>query len=123
VPTVLIVDNNFDDRRILTAILEFYGYKVEAALSGTAGMEAARRIRPDLILINAELPDASGLSVTQALRAEPDIGMIPVLCISNIELRNIDPGEYGCNEIIVAPFSPPDLIAAIRRNVAMPNAG
>src|SRR5688500_11507633 len=108
-PTVLIIDPNFDDRRILTSILAFYGYKVQVALNGSEGLEAARRLRPDLILINTELPDTSGLTATQVIRADANIGMTPVLCISNSELRNTDPGEYGCNEIIVAPFSPPEL--------------
>ena len=123
-PTVLIVDDNFDDRRILTAILEFYGYRVEAALTGSAGIEAARTVRPDLILMNIELPDTDGLTATQTIRADHEIGMTPVLCVSNLELHKdqTNPRDYGCNEILIAPFSPPDLIAAVRRNIAMPSA-
>ena len=124
-PTVLIVDDNFDDRRILTAILEFYGYRVEAALSGTDGIEAARIMRPDLILMNIELPDTDGLTATQTIRADKEIGDTPVLCLSNLEIHHHDktnPRDYGCNEILIAPFSPPDLIAAVKRNIAIPNA-
>ena len=123
-PTVLIVDDNSDDRRILTSILEFYGYKVETALTGNAGIEAARSLRPDLILINVELPDTDGLTATKTIRADKDIGHTPVLCLSNLEIHHhekTNPRDYGCNEILIAPFSPPDLIAAVRRNVAVPN--
>jgi CheY-like chemotaxis protein len=121
-PTVLIVDDNFDDRRILTAILEFYGYRVEHAVTGTAGIEAARSLRPDLILMNIELPDTDGLTATQTIRADPQIGATPVLCLSNLEIQpdKTDPRDYGCSEILIAPFSPPDLIAAVKRNIAVP---
>jgi two-component system, cell cycle response regulator DivK len=123
-PTVLIVDDNFDDRRILTSILEFYGYRVETAVTGSAGIDAAQRLRPDLILMNLELPDTDGITATQTIRADAAIGMTPVLCLSNFEIApdKADPRDYGCNEILVAPFSPPDLIAAVRRNIAMPSA-
>jgi CheY-like chemotaxis protein len=124
-PTVLIVDDNFDDRRILTAILEFYGYKVEAATSGRGGIEAARALRPDLILMNIELPDTDGLTATQTIRADSEIGSTPVLCLSNLDIHHhskTNPRDYGCSEILIAPFSPPELIAAVKRNIAMPNA-
>jgi hypothetical protein len=50
--------------------------------------------------------------------------MTPVLCISNLEVHKdqANPRDYGCNELLIAPFSPPELIAAVRRNVVITNA-
>lgn len=118
--TVLIVDDNLDDRRILTAILEFYGYKVEAANTGTAGIEAAKRLRPALILMDIRLPDMSGFTATDFIRAEPDLSATPILCMTSLDINAADATRHGCVELISKPFSPPELVAAVRRNIAAP---
>lgn len=119
-PTVLIVDDNLDDRRILTAILEFYGYKVEAAHTGAAGIDVAKRLRPDLILMDIRLPDMSGFTTADFIRSEPDLAATPILCMTSLDISPADARQHGCAELFIKPFSPPELVAAVRRNLGAP---
>ena len=119
-PLILIVDDNPDDRRILTAILEFYGFKVESAETGVAGIEAAKRSRPDLILMDIRLPDMSGFTASDFIRADPTVGKTPILCISSLDVQEVDATQHGCTELVLKPFSPPVLVAAVRKHIPVP---
>ncbi len=71
-PLVLIVDDNKDVAEILTLVLEFEGFRVSCAHDGLTGIAMARALRPDLIVLNYQMPELNGLDVLRVLRNDPD---------------------------------------------------
>lgn len=85
---VLIVDDNPIGLELLTELVQAEGYWVIPAISGSEALSIARAERPDLILMDIQLPGMDGLTVTQALKAEPETKEIPVVGISAHALRD-----------------------------------
>jgi DNA-binding response OmpR family regulator len=113
---VLIVD---DDPDIVTAIqvnLELEGYGVHVAHDGSEAVEIARRVRPDVVLLDVVMPGVDGHEVLHALHADPRTRQTKVLFLTaksspSTELRK---GIEGVVDYIVKPFAPVDLLARAR---------
>jgi len=106
-PTILIAEDNADSREMMQLMLEAKGYQVVSAENGIRALEVAVRSRPDLLLIDLELPKLDGLSVTRNLRLHPVFKSVPILIISGH-----DPSRYrreaidaGCNEYVLKPIN------------------
>jgi CheY-like chemotaxis protein len=115
--TVLLVEDNEDNRFIYATALRYVGYEVIEAVSGRQGIERAREQRPDLILMDISIPDVDGWEATIVLKADPLTRAIPILAVT----AHVLPGderrsmEAGCDGYLAKPVAPATLIAEVDR--------
>lgn len=114
---ILHVEDNEYNRKIIRDLLSKNSYEIVEAHNGEAALDALARRRPDLILMDVQLPKLSGLEVTRMIRADPLLAQIPVIAITSFALSGDDrlALEAGCNAYIAKPFRPRDLLEMIRR--------
>jgi DNA-binding response OmpR family regulator len=113
VRTILVVDDEPEIVRIIRDYLERAGFSVLTAADGAAAVVAARRGRPDLILLDLTLPTLDGLDVTRALRREGDVPII-MLTARTEESDRVSGLELGADDYVTKPFSPRELVARVR---------
>lgn len=113
---ILHVEDNQYNRKIIRDLLSKNCYEVIEAYDGETALNALARRRPDLILMDVQLPKLSGLDATRRIRANPILAEIPVIAITSFALSGDDrlAFEAGCNAYIAKPFSPRDLLEMIR---------
>jgi CheY-like chemotaxis protein len=113
-PLILVVEDYDDTRTMLELTLRKRGYRVVSAADGAAGYEAALRERPDLILMDINMPGADGLSVTRRLRGREETRDVPIVAFSAYggEMRD-RATEAGCDAYIETPVGPDELIEKI----------
>ncbi len=117
---VLVVEDQEDNRRILRDLLTTVGYEIIEAVTGEEGVALAETQRPDLILMDIQLPGLDGYEATRRIRANPALGHIPIIAVTSYALSGDDAKalEAGCNAYIAKPYSPRELLAMIRQYVA-----
>ncbi len=115
--TVLYVEDNEYNRKIVRQLLSRTSYRLLEAVDGEAGLAAARSARPDLVLIDVQLPKKSGLDVTRELRGDPATASIPVIAVTSFALSGDDRKalEAGASAYLAKPYSPRDLLELIRK--------
>ena len=105
--TVLVVEDNDINMKLFHDVLEAHGYNVLQAKDGMEGWRMAREQRPDLILMDIQLPDVSGLEVTKRLKADETLKSIPVIAVTAFAMDG-DAEKYlkgGCDAYIAKPIS------------------
>ncbi len=114
---ILHVEDNQYNRKIIRDLLSKNSYEIMEAHSGEAALDALARRRPDLILMDIQLPKLSGLEVTRRIRADSSLAQIPIIAITSFALSGDDRValEAGCSAYIAKPFRPRDLLEMIRR--------
>ncbi len=113
--TVLVVEDNAANMRLCTEILEARGCEVLQATHGLEGLQLAREQRPDVILMDMQLPDISGLDVTRRLKEDGDLRSIPVVAVTASAMKG-DEEKYlqgGCDAYISKPISIPDFLETV----------
>jgi two-component system cell cycle response regulator DivK len=114
---VLLVEDNEDNIVIYSTILRHAGFKVIEARDGQAGIDAARRDRPGLILMDVSIPLVDGWEATRRLKADPDTAAIPIIAFTAHAL----PADremainVGCDGYIAKPSEPRAVLAVVRR--------
>jgi two-component system cell cycle response regulator DivK len=113
---ILVVEDQEDNRRIMRDLLASAGYEVIEAVTGEDGVTAAETHRPDLILMDIQLPGLDGYEATRQIKANPDLEHIPIIVVTSYALSGDDVKafEAGCNAYVSKPFSPRQLLAKIR---------
>jgi two-component system cell cycle response regulator DivK len=115
--TVLIVEDNELNMKLFHDLLVACGYKVLQAFEGIAGLQLAKQHRPDLIIMDVQLPGTlSGLDVTRSLKQVDELRSIPVVAVTAFAMKG-DEGkvrEAGCDGYITKPISVKDFLAAVR---------
>jgi two-component system cell cycle response regulator DivK len=113
---ILVVEDNEDNRCIVRDLLTATGYAVVEAETGEAGLELAQRDRPDLILMDVDLPGIDGYEVTRRIRLVPALRAIPIVAVTSYALSGDDARAFaaGCDAYVAKPFSPRALLATIR---------
>ena len=111
--TILVVDDEPQLRRVLRAVLVNAGYEVVEAKCGHEAIEALVRERPGLVLLDANLPDMSGLEVCRRIRISFD-GPIVMLTVRSAEEDKVAAFNCGVNDYVVKPFATGELLARIR---------
>lgn len=113
---ILHVEDNQYNRKIIRDLLSKHDYEVMEAHNGEAALDALGRQRPDLILMDVQLPKLSGLEIARRVRADPSLDRIPIIAITSFALSGDDrlAFEAGCNAYVAKPFSPRDLLEMIR---------
>jgi len=114
--TILVIEDHEDNRRIMRDLLTSAGYEVIEAITGEEGVTAAETHRPDLILMDVQLPGLDGYQATRRIKANPDVGQIPVIIVTSYALSGDDVKafEAGSDAYVSKPFSPRELLAKIR---------
>ena len=115
--TILYVEDNEMNRKIVRDLLKRTTYKLVEAHDGEAGVAKALEIRPDLILMDIQLPKISGLDATRKLRADPATANTPIVTITSFALSGDDQKakEAGATAYLAKPYSPFDLLNLIRK--------
>ena len=115
--TVLVVEDNDLNMRLFRDILEARGYNVLQAKDGMEGWRMAREQRPDLILMDIQLPGVTGLEVTKWLKDDETLKFIPVIAITAFAMVGDEKKllEGGCDAYICKPISIPDFLQTVER--------
>ena len=113
---ILVVEDQEDNRRIIRDLLKAGGYELIEAVTGDEGVAAAQRERPDLILMDIQLPGIDGYEATRRIKADPALKHIPIIAVTSYALSGDDQKAFaaGCNGYVTKPFSPKVLLAKIR---------
>ena len=112
---ILIVEDNELNMKLLNDVLEAYGYNIVQTGSGAAVLGLARTHRPDLVLMDIQLPDVSGLDAVRQLKADPETRHIPVIAVTAFAMagdkrRALD---SGCDGYIAKPIMLREFLATI----------
>ena len=115
--TILYVEDNEMNRKIVRDLLKRTKYTLVEAHDGEAGVAKALEIRPDLILMDIQLPKISGLEATRQLRAATATANTPIIAITSFALSGDDQKakEAGATAYLAKPYSPFDLLNLIRK--------
>jgi two-component system cell cycle response regulator DivK len=115
--TILYVEDNEMNRKIVRDLLKRTKYNLVEARDGEAGVAKALEIRPDLILMDIQLPKMSGLDATKKLRGEAATAATPIITITSFALSGDDQKakEAGATAYLAKPYSPFDLLNLIRK--------
>jgi two-component system KDP operon response regulator KdpE len=122
-PSVLVIEDEIQIRRLLRACLERSGYAVVEAPTGDQGIGEALRCLPDIVILDLGLPDMHGLTVLQRLREWSSVPVL-VLSVRGHEEDKISALDHGANDYLTKPFSTGELLARLRvaRRSAQPPA-
>jgi len=113
---ILVVEDQEDNRQILRDLLGHSGYELMEAENGEEALAAIAKQRPDLILMDIQLPVMDGYEVTRRLKNDPSLKSIPIIVVTSYALSG-DEGKAraaGCDAYITKPFSPRVLLAKVR---------
>jgi len=115
--TILYIEDNEMNRKIVRDLLKRTKYTLIEAHDGEAGVAKALEARPDLILMDIQLPKISGLEATKRLRAEAATANTPIIAITSFALSGDDvkAKEAGATAYLAKPYSPFDLLNLIRK--------
>jgi two-component system cell cycle response regulator DivK len=116
-PLILIVEDNVRNAKLLRDVLQAVGYRTLDVTSAEEGLEAAHRDRPDLILMDIQLPGMDGKKALRELRDHPDTAVIPVVAVtaSVMPLERRDILAHGFDGFQEKPLSVGSLLAEVRR--------
>jgi DNA-binding response OmpR family regulator/HPt (histidine-containing phosphotransfer) domain-containing protein len=114
---ILVVEDDHEQRRIAASGLRAAGYSVVTAESGHEAVETARAERPNLILLDVDLPDLDGMGVCRQIKLEPTLASMPVIfCTARAGLMDRMAGlTLGADDYITKPYAPSELLLRIRR--------
>ncbi len=113
---ILVIEDQEDNRRILRDLLTSASYEMIEALTGEEGVVSAETHRPDLILMDIQLPGLDGYEATRRIKANPALCQIPIIAVTSYALSGdeVKAREAGCDDYVTKPFSPRALLAKIR---------
>jgi two-component system cell cycle response regulator DivK len=113
---ILVIEDQPDNRQILRDLLTNANFEVIEAEDGEAGLAAAETHRPDLILMDIQLPLMDGYEATRRIKANPALRAIPIIVITSYALSGDEDKSRaaGCDAYFSKPFSPRRLLAKIR---------
>jgi two-component system, cell cycle response regulator DivK len=113
---ILVVEDQEDNRQILRDLLGNAGYDLVEAVDGEQALATYAKQRPDLILMDIQLPVMDGYETTRRIRADPEAKGIPIIAVTSYALAGDEAKalEAGCNDYITKPYSPRALLAKVR---------
>ena len=117
---ILVVEDQEDNRQILRDLLRSADYEMIEAADGAEALEAVAKRRPDLILMDIQLPVLDGYEVTRRIRADPAMRTIPIIAVTSYALTGDEAKarEAGCDDYVTKPYSPRQLLAKVRGYLA-----
>jgi len=110
---ILVIDDEPQIRRIMRTTLITAGYEVDDAKTAEEGLLKVREFRPDLVLLDINMPGMGGLAACRELRADQNVAII-MLTVHNTEAAKVEALDAGADDFVTKPFSTPELLARIR---------
>jgi two-component system cell cycle response regulator DivK len=116
---VLVVEDNELNMKLFNDLLEAHGYETVQTRDGTGVLELTREENPDLILMDIQLPEVSGLDVTRWLKDDEELKHIPVIAITAFAMKGDEQKirEGGCEDYISKPISVTNFIETIQKHL------
>jgi len=113
----LLIEDNEQNRYLATFLLERHGFEVHAAADGPTGIEMARDLRPDVILLDIQLPSMDGYEVARALRRIDDLAGTPIVAVTSYAMVGDREKclEAGCTGYIEKPIDPDTFVAQVQQ--------
>ncbi len=114
---ILVVEDQEDNRQIVRDLLTITDYEVTEAENGEEALASVAKQRPDLILMDIQLPIMDGYEATRRLKADPALRAIPIIAVTSYALSGDEEKALaaGCDDFVPKPFSPRELLAKIRK--------
>jgi two-component system cell cycle response regulator DivK len=112
---ILVVEDQEDNRQILRDLLASTDYEIVEAENGLEALAAVAKHRPDLILMDIQLPILDGYEATRRIKADPELRSIPIIAVTSYALSGDEAKarEAGCDAYVPKPYSPRQLLAKI----------
>lgn len=110
---ILVIDDEPQIRRIMRTTLTGAGYEVDDAKTGEEALDKVRGFRPDLVLLDINMPGMGGVATCRAIRSDPNVAII-MLTVHNTEAAKVEALDAGADDFITKPFGTPELLARIR---------
>jgi DNA-binding response OmpR family regulator len=117
-PLILVVDDDGPILSLMQNLLNQFGFQAVTAATGSQAIEAARKRRPALVLLDKNMPGMKGDEVIRTLRGEPGLDKLPILILSGERLSRADLTELGADGAVQKPFDVTLLIEQIRNYVS-----
>jgi two-component system, cell cycle response regulator DivK len=113
---ILVVEDQEDNRQIVRNLLSTRDYEITEAENGEEAIASVAKYRPDLILMDIQLPVMDGYEATRRIRAIPELAKVPIVAVTSYALSGDEAKtrEAGCDGYIAKPFSPRQLLAKVR---------
>jgi len=114
--TVLVVEDNELNMKLFHDLLEAIGYDIVETRNGLEAIDLARKHKPDLILMDIQLPEVSGLEVTKWIKEDDELRAIPVIAVTAFAMKGDEERirQGGCQAYISKPISVPKFIETIK---------
>jgi two-component system, cell cycle response regulator DivK len=115
--TVLLIEDNEQNRYLVTFLLEKHGYTVVPAATGREALDLVRTLSPAIILLDIQLPEMNGYAIARALRSAPALATIPIIAVTSYAM----PGDResalaaGCDGYVEKPIDPDSFVSEIQR--------
>ena len=118
---ILVVEDQEDNRQILRDLLGNAGYELIEAVDGEQALAAYAKQRPDLVLMDIQLPVMDGYETTRRIRADPESKAIPIIAVTSYALAGDEAKALaaGCTAYVTKPFSPRALLAKVQEHLAL----
>ena len=115
--TILIVEDNELNMKLFHDLLEAHGHRIIQTKDGMDALKLARQHRPDLILMDIQLPEVSGLEVTKWIKEDEDLRSIPVIAVTAFAMKGDEEKirEGGCEAYIAKPISVSNFLQTVGR--------
>ncbi|MFZ5791093.1 MAG: response regulator [Pseudomonadota bacterium] len=115
--TVLIVEDNELNMKLFHDLMEAHGYNILQTRDGMEALKLARQHRPDLILMDIQLPEVSGLEVTKWIKEDDDLRAIPVIAVTAFAMKGDEEKilQGGCEAYIAKPISVTQFLSTVER--------
>lgn len=115
--SVLIVEDNELNMKLFRDLLQAYGYRTLQTQNGLEAMEMVRAHRPDLVLMDIQLPEVSGLDVTRWIKQDAELKAIPVIAVTAFAMKGDEEKirEGGCEDYIAKPISVAKFLDVVKR--------
>jgi two-component system, cell cycle response regulator DivK len=113
---ILVVEDQEDNMQILRDLLANAGYAMTEATNGEAALAEVAKQRPDLILMDIQLPDMDGYETTRRIRINPELKFLPIIAVTSYALAGDESKALaaGCDAYVSKPYSPRQLLAKIK---------
>ena len=114
---ILVVEDTEDNRQILRDLLGMAGYDMIEAHDGAEGVSQATEHKPDLILMDIQMPVMDGYEATRRIKADPELKAIPIVAVTSYALSGDEEKARaaGCDAYIAKPYSPRQMLAKVRQ--------
>jgi two-component system, cell cycle response regulator DivK len=116
---ILVVEDHEDNRQILRVLLGSAGYQMIEAHDGETALTIAASERPDLILMDIQLPGLDGYEATRRIKADPALSGTPIIAVTSYALSGDEDKarEAGCSAYVAKPYSPIELLKKLREHL------